>query len=745
MRNHQPVLGESTREARDGPASGSLDRRGFLKASVAIGGGLLIQVSVARRVGTAFGAANRPARVLHGADTRPAVLNAYVRIDPDGHVVLIMPKVEMGQGTFTSLPMLVAEELEIGLDALSLEHAPPDPAVYGVEGDQSTGGSTSIRDCWLPLRKAGATARIMLIQAAAHSWGVAAPSCHADRGEVIHAASGRRAGYGSLARAAATMPVPAEPPLKPAKDFKLIGRPTPRRDTPDKTYGRTTFGIDVQVPRMRIAVIALAPVQGGQAVQPLNEAAALAVPGVRQVVNDQGDVIAVVAEDTWAAMRGLKALQLRWHDGPNGSVQQSALVDALEAASRRPGAVASHAGNAVEAIKRAAKRVDAVYHQPFLAHATMEPMNCTVDWRKDQCEIWVGTQAPDRAVAKLAALGLKPEQIILHNHLIGGGFGRRLEVDGIVYAARIARHVQGPIKVLWTREQDVQHDQYRPYYVDRISAGLDRQGRPVAWLHTIAGSSVSERWSGEPNKNNVDDDAVEVAADPVYALENLEVRYVKEEPPGVPTSWWRGVGPTRSVFVVESFIDELAAAARQDPVKYRQGLIKAPRMRAALDLAAARANWGNALAPDHGRGVAVQYAFGSYLALVVEASVIDGQPRVHHVTCAMDCGQMVNPDTIRAQLEGGVMFGLGAALWSEVTFAGGRVQQSNFHDFRAMRLPESPRVEVYLIANEEKPGGIGETGTACAAAALCNAIHAACGKRIRTLPVSRGLPAAGAS
>src|SRR6185312_2176921 len=276
----------------------------------------------------------------------------------------------------------------------------------------------------------------------------------------------------------------------------------------------------------------------------------------------------------------------------------------------------------------------------------------------------------------------------------GGGFGRRLEVDGIVYAARIARHVQGPIKVLWTREQDVQHDQYRPYYVDRISAGLDRQGRPVAWLHTIAGSSVSERWSGEPNKNNVDDDAVEVAADPVYALENLEVRYVKEEPPGVPTSWWRGVGPTRSVFVVESFIDELAAAARQDPVKYRQGLIKAPRMRAALDLAAARANWGNALAPDHGRGVAVQYAFGSYLALVVEASVIDGQPRVHHVTCAMDCGQMVNPDTIRAQLEGGVMFGLGAALWSEVTFAGGRVQQSNFHDFRAMRLPESPRVEV---------------------------------------------------
>src|SRR5581483_7581517 len=379
MHQPEPASGEVRREPADSRTARAIDRRGFLKTSAAISGGLLIQVLIAG--GRGLARADTSSRgSLPEAGAKPAVLNAYIRIDPDGAIVLIMPKVEMGQGTFTSLPMLVAEELEISLDALSLEHAPPDPAVYGVEGDQSTGGSTSIRDCWLPLRKAGATARIMLIQAAAQRWGVAAASCHADRGEVIHAASGRRAGYGSLARVAAAMPVPAEPPLKPAKDFKLIGRPTHRRDTPDKTYGRTTFGIDVQVPAMRIAVIALAPVQGGEAVQPLNEAAAMAVPGVRQVVNDQGDVIAVVAEDTWAAMRGLKALQLRWHDGPNGSVQQSALVEALEAASRRPGAVASHAGNAVEAIKRAAKRVDAVYHQPFLAHATMEPMNCTVDW-----------------------------------------------------------------------------------------------------------------------------------------------------------------------------------------------------------------------------------------------------------------------------------------------------------------------------------------------------------------------------
>ncbi len=717
-------------------AVGLLDRRRFLEVSAAIGGGLLIPIALAQRSGVHSGPRPSPPR---RRESQPAILNAYVRIDPDGRVVLIMPKVEMGQGTFTSLPMLIAEELEVGLETITVEHAPPDPAVYGVQGDQSTGGSTSIRDCWLPLRKAGATARIMLIAAAARSWGVPSSGCRAERGEVLHEASGRRAGYGALARTASAMPVPTDPPLKSAQDFRLIGRTTPRRDTPEKTTGRAIFGIDVQVPRMRVAMIALSPVVGGSAVEPLRTQEAMAVRGVRQVVNEH-DAVAVVADDTWAAQSGLKALDLRWSDGPNGSVQQAALVADLEAAARRQGALANRAGDPAGAMAHAASRVDAVYHQPFLAHATMEPMNCTVDWRKDECEIWVGTQAPDRAVAKLAGLGLKPHQIRINNHLIGGGFGRRLEVDGIVLAARIARHVEGPVKVLWTREQDVQHDQYRPYYVDRISAGLDARGMPVAWFHTIAGSSVSARWSGEPNKNGVDDDAVEAAADPVYALENIEVRYVQQEPSGVPTSWWRGVGPTRSVFVVESFIDELAAAAKQDPVQYRRGLIKAPRMRAALELAAQQAGWGSPLPARHGRGIAVQYAFGSYLALIVEVSVSDdNQVRLQRIVCAMDCGQMVNPDTVRAQLEGGVMFGLGAALWSEVTLANGRVQQSNFNDFRAMRLPESPKVSVHLITNTEKPGGVGETGTACAAAALCNAIYAAAGHRVRTLPVSRGL------
>jgi isoquinoline 1-oxidoreductase beta subunit len=702
-----------------------LSRRRFMQVCAAVGGELLLSVAVPR--------SRPPLR------SEAASLNAYVRIDASGRVTVVMPKVEMGQGTYTSLPMLVAEELEVGLDRVGVEAAPPNPAVYGFDGDQSTGGSTTIRLCWLPLRKAGAAARMMLIAAAAKKWAVSPSACRAELGAVIHEVSGRRLDYGSLVSAAADMPVPSDPPLKSPKDFKLIGRSTARRDTPDKTTGRAIFGIDIQLSGLRVALVALSPVEGGTVAEPLRSEAALAIPGVRQVVNER-DVIAVVADDTWSALKGLKALDLQWHEGPNGTVQQARLIADLEAAARKPGAIAGHVGDAATAMSGAASRVEAVYHQPFLAHATMEPMNCTVHWRKDVCEFWVGTQAPDRAVAKLADLGLEPGQIQLHNQLIGGGFGRRLEVDGIVVAARIARHVEGPIKVLWSREEDIQHDKYRPYYVDRIAAGLDGQGRPVAWQHTIAGSAVTALYSGEPLKNDVDDDVVDAAADPVYALANLEVRFVRQEPTGVPTSWWRGVGPTRSVFVVESFIDELAAAAKQDPVKYRRALLKSPRMKAALDLAAGKAGWGSPLPAGRGRGVAVQFAFGSYLAQITEVSVgSDGRVRVDRVVCALDCGQMVNPDTIRAQLEGGVMFGLSAALFNEITFAGGRVQQGNFDDFRSLRITEAPKVETYLIESGESPGGVGETGTACAAAALCNAIYAASGKRIRTLPVSRAM------
>jgi isoquinoline 1-oxidoreductase beta subunit len=702
-----------------------LNRRRFIQAGVAVGGGLLLSVAV-------------PKSPPH-AKPRTALLNAYVRIDPNGRVTLIMPKVEMGQGTYTSLSMLIAEELEVSLDNVVVEAAPANPEVYGFEGDQSTGGSMTIRECWLPLRKAGATARSMLIAAAAKRWTVSPSSCNAALGHVIHGPSGRRLNYGELASAAAHVPIPLDPVLKSPGEFKILGRSTPRLDTPDKTTGRAVFGIDIQLPGLRIAMVALSPVVGGTVVEPLRTESALAIRGVQQIVAER-DVVAVVADNTWASIQGLRALNLQWNDGPNGNVQQKQLVEALNAASQHPGAIAARVGDAATAMKGAVSRVNSVYHQPFLAHATMEPMNCTVHWREDMCEIWVGTQAPDRMLAMLADLGLKPAQIKLHNQLIGGGFGRRLEVDGILLAVRIARHVNAPVKVIWSREEDIQHDKYRPYYVDRIAAGLDSHGRPIAWQHTIAGSSVSAVYSGEALKNGVDDDAVESAADPVYEIGNLDVRFVQSEPPGVPTSWWRGVGPTRSVFVVESFIDELAAATKQDPVQYRRALLKSPRLRAALDLAATKAGWGSPVPKGYGRGVAVQFAFGSYLAQITDVSVsAQGDVRVERVVCALDCGQIVNPDTVHAQLEGGVMFGLSAALFNEITFANGRVQQHNFNDFRSLRINEAPKVETYLISSDESPGGVGETGTSCAAAALCNAIYAATGTRIRSLPVNRAL------
>jgi isoquinoline 1-oxidoreductase subunit beta len=707
----------------------SLTRRRFIQAGALAGGGLLLSVAIPESR-AAF------ARQAGG----PATLNAYVRLDVSGRVTVVMPKVEMGQGTYTSLPMLVAEELEVGVDDIDIEPAPPNPAVYGFDGDQSTGGSTTIRLCYLPLRKAGAAARIMLIEAAARKWGVLPASCRAQAGSVIHEPSGRRIGYGVVAAAAAVVPVPADPPLKAPHDFQVIGHSRSRRDTPDKTNGRAIFGIDVQLSGLSVAMVAISPVIGGEVVEPLRTDAALAIPGVKQVVNER-DLVAVVAVDTWSAMKGIKALNLQWHGGSNAAVEQAHLVAELEAASQRPGAVAGHVGDVAKAMESAASRLEAVYHQPFLAHATMEPMNCTVHWRKDQCEIWVGSQAPDRAVAKLADLGLKPEQIKLNNQLIGGGFGRRLEVDGIVIAARIARHVDGPVKVLWCREEDIQHDMYRPYYVDRLAAGLDAHGKPVAWRHTIAGSSVTALYSGEPLKNGVDDDAVDSAADPVYTLPNLDVRFVRQEPTGVPTSWWRGVGPTRSVFVVESFIDECAAAAQQDPVQYRRALLKEARMKAVTELVVQKSGWGNLLPAGQGRGIALQFAFGSYMAQVTEVSIgAEGKVRVERVVCVLDCGQLVNPDSVHAQMQGGVMFGLSAALFNEITFAHGQVQQSNFDNFRALRINEAPKVETYIIPSTESPGGVGETGTACAAAALCNAIYAATGQRIRTLPVSRTLP-----
>ncbi|HXL11605.1 MAG TPA: molybdopterin cofactor-binding domain-containing protein, partial [Gemmatimonadales bacterium] len=674
----------------------ALSRRAFLEVGAAIGGGLLLGFTL-------------PGRTQGRADRFAP--NAFVRIDRDGRVTLIMHKVEMGQGTYTSMPMLLAEELEVDLAQVRLEHAPADDTLYAepLFGVQETGGSTSVRGNFEPLRRAGATARALLVAAAAQTWKVTAASCRAERGEVVHAPTGRRLGYGALVDQAATLAVPRNPPLKDPKDWRLIGTPAKRLDSPDKVNGAAQFGIDVRLPGMKVATLAACPVVGGTLAS-VDDAKARAVPGVQQVVR-LDDAVAVVADHMWAAKQGLAALAIRWDEGPNARLGSADIVQQLAAASQRSGVVARKVGDAARAMAGAARKVEAIYELPFLAHATMEPVNCTVHVRPDGCDIWVGTQVPTFTRTAAAQLtGLPRDRVQVHNHLLGGGFGRRLEVDFVRRAVRIAMQVSGPVKVVWTREEDIQHDMYRPYYYDRIAAGLNERGRPVAWTHRVTGSSIMARVTSElfPKTLRVmraaglhqlvamvkglDVDAVEGAAEPPYTLPNIRVEYVRREPPGIATAFWRGVGPTHNIFVVESFIDELAAATQQDPFQYRRALLdQAPRAKAVLELAALQAGWGRPLPPGSGRGIALLHAFGSYIAQVAEVVVSkQGEVRVSRVVCAVDCGVIVNPDTVKAQMESGIIFGISGALWGEITFKDGRVEQHNFNDYRILRINEAP-------------------------------------------------------
>jgi isoquinoline 1-oxidoreductase beta subunit len=666
--------------------------------------------------------------------------NGFIRINPTGIVTLVIPMIEMGQGVYTSLSMLLAEELEVKLDQIQVQHAPPNHALYAnsIIGIQNTGGSASVRAFWTPLRQAGAVGRNLLIAAAAKRWNVDPATCRARDGVVFDASASKHLSYGELANAAAKLPVPpaASVKLKDPKDFTLIGTRAKRVDSAIKVDGRALYGIDTRLPGMKVAAVAISPVLGGKA-KTVDKKAALAVNGVRQVVNID-EAVAVVADHTGAAKKGLEAAAITWDDGPNARVNNADIVRQLEEESKQPGTVARNDGDASKALAEAAQRLDAIYQVPFLAHAAMEPMNCTVHLQKDRCDIWVGTQAPTITQSVVAELtGLPKDTVKIHNHLIGGGFGRRLEADGAVLAVKIARHVDGPVKVIWSREEDIQHDMYRPYYLDRLSAGLDAAGKPVAWTHRIAGSSVMARYYPPYFKDGLDPDAVEAAAEPPYELPNIHVDYVRVEPPGVRTSWWRGVGPTHNVFVVESFIDELAHAARQDPVAYRRGLLgHNPRALAVLSLAAEKAGWGSPLPTRHGRGISVQFAYGSYASQVAEVEVAaDGSVKIKRIVCAIDCGMYVNPDTIEAQVQGGTLFGLTAALHGSITFKDGRVEQSNFDTYLPMRIDEVPVVEMHLIKNAEAPGGVGEAPTAIVSAAVTNAIFAATGKRLRSLPI----------
>ena len=715
--------------------SGTLrhDRRDFLKVGAALGGGLVLSVALPNAIGPAWAA----------AEALPEFApNAFIRIDRKGAVTLVMPMVEMGQGIYTAMAMLLAEELEVGLDHIRLEHAPANDALYAnsILHIQTTGLSASIRAFWTPLRQAGAVGRTLLVTAAAKRWGVDPVTCRAKQGVVSDSTGARRLAYGELADAVAAlpMPTPGSIALKDPKDFTLIGTPVKRLEAPDKVSGRAGFGIDVRLPDMKIAAIAISPVFGGKP-KAVNEVAARAVKGVRQVVRID-NAVAVVADHMWAAKKGLAAAAIQWDDGPNATVSTADIVRQLEEASKQPGVVARNEGDAEKALAGAAQRIDAVYQAPFLAHAAMEPMNCTAHVRKDGCDLWVGTQAPTLTQAVVAqATGLPREVVKIHNRLLGGGFGRRLEPDGSLLAVKIAQQVDGPVKVVWSREEDIQHDMYRPYYYDRLSAGIDASGKPVAWTHRIAGSSIVARYVPSLYKNGFDSDAVEGAAEPPYALPNIHVDYVRVEPPGIPTAFWRGVGPTHNVFVVESFIDELAALAKQDPVAYRRALLgHNPRALGVLNLATEKAGWGGPLPAGRGRGVSLQFAFGTYLSQVAEVEVAtDGSIKVHRIVCAVDCGLAVNPDTIAAQMEGGSIFGLTAALHGAITVKNGRVEQSNFHDYLPMRIGEVPVIETHLVKSTESPGGIGEAPTAAVGPAVANAIFAATGKRIRTLPIIR--------
>lgn len=699
-------------------------RRSFLVSTAAVGGGLLVGFRVPAAGGRS------------PADENPLAPNAFVSIDRSGTITVTLPYVEMGQGAYTAQAQLLAEELEVDVEQLTLEHAPADESRYGhpAFGDQITGGSAGLRGAWEPLRRAGATARVLLTLAAAREWGVKASSCIAERGQIVHPRSGRRATYGDLVQTAARLPIPENVPLKSPEQFKLVGKSVRRVDTPAKVRGQAKFGIDALPPGVKFAAVEACPVFGGK-VGSIDDSAAKLIRGVRQIVR-LDNAVAVVADHTWAARKGLAALNISWDEGANSKIDTQSLVDECDAALDRIGTVAMTRGDV--AAVQATSYYDAQFRLPMLAHLAMEPINCTAHVRKDSCEIWVGCQRLALARRMAAeALGFSPQQVVVHNYLLGGGFGRRLEADYVAQAVRIARHVDGPVKVIWSREEDVRHDYFRYHNHSRLRIGLDSKSMPVSFHHKLVGPAVMARWLPAFFQNNIDLDIVSVAAG-AYAWPNVHVEYVRVEPPtGLNVGNWRGVGASRNAFIVESAIDDLAHRARRDPLEYRRELLAgAPRLRNVLDKAAELSQWGTPLTPGRGRGLSVLDDFGSYVAQAAEVTVDrSGRVRVDRVVCVVDCGLAVNPDIVKAQLEGGIVYGISAALYGKITVAGGRIQQGNFDDCPVLRMHDSPRIEVHVVSSAEAPGGVGEPGTAAIFPAIANAIFAATGKRLFELPI----------
>lgn len=709
-------------------AASPLSRRGFLMASAGAGGSLVLGFHVP------LGRANAAT-----SDFRP---NVYIRIGRDGGITFVVPFVEMGQGTFTAVPMMLAEELDVDLAAVRVEQAPADEKAFGhpVLGLQVTGGSASIQGAWKALRAAGATCRAMLVSAAADTWGVSPASCMTQGGRVVHPPTRRQLAYGGLAAKAAALPVPSNVAPKDPRNYRLVGTPAKRLDTRSKVDGSARYGIDVRMPNLRYAAVANCPVFGGK-VAKVDDSKARAVKGVRQIVVAD-NIVAVVADHHGAARKGLAQLTVEWDNGPNAAFSSARWLESLKSAMNQKGVVATQDGDFARTAATAARRHEADYEVPSQAHAALEPLNCTLHVRPDGCDVWLGTQAPARVQSLVAGItGLAPEKVVVHNHMIGGGFGRRLDADYVEQAAKIARQVRGPVKLVWSREEDLQHDTYRPYFFDQLSAAMDARGQVVAFSHRFAGSSVAARYAPVwmPPNGGPDPDAVDAAAGP-YSTPTKYVEYIRSEPPqGLMTGWWRGVGPTHNCFVTECFMDELAEIAKADPVEFRRRhLDQNPRARAVLDLAAEKAGWGRKLPARHGMGVSVLNAWNSYAALVVELSVSsDGSVKVHRMTSAVDPGIAINPDIVIAQMQSGQVFGLTAAMHGPLTFDGGRVVQSNFHDYPLLRMNESPVMEVHLAQGGGEPGGMGEIGTAVVAPAYVNALFAATGKRFRSYPIAQ--------
>ena len=702
-------------------------RRSFLRTATAVGGGLMI--------GAYLPSLDADEATLEAATAFEP--NVWVRITPDNKARIMLSMLEMGQGVMTAMPMLLAEELDLDWNDVSTEWAPADRR-YGnpnFGGSQTTAGSNSTRGMWRVLRGAGASARAMLITAAAQTWSVPESQLTTDKGQVIHQASGRRIKYGELVDKAATLPVPQNPPLKAPTAFKLLGKDLARRDIPEKVNGKAEFGMDVKRPGMLVARVVRCPVHGGK-VATFDATKAKAVPGVRNVVQISTG-IAVVADGYWAATKGVQALTVKWDEGPLATVSSDGILKQFAALADKPGKVARNEGDADQAIAGAAKTYERVFELPYLAHATMEPMNCTAEVTADRCDVWVPTQSQTATQqAAMVASGLPEGKVFVHTTYLGGGFGRRGETDFVTDAVETSKAVGKPVKVIWSREDDMQHDYYRPITYIRLQAAFDANNNPIAWKERIVQPSLMKRLSGSLDAvGGVDRISVEAAADLPYAIPNIRVEYTEADP-GIPFGFWRSVGASVNGYVTEAFIDEMATTAGKDPYQFRRDLLKnQPRHLAVLDLVAEKSGWKTPAPSGRSRGIIVSKSFDTIVGVVAEVSVTNGEVRVHKLTCALDAGWIVSPDTIKQQMEGGLLYGLSPTLKAGITIKNGRTEQAHFGDYQVIRLSEAPQTEVYIVPSTETPGGIGEPSTAGIPGAVANAVFAATGKRVYRLPI----------